>query len=113
MRTFAKVVQFLSRLVFLLIVVSIITGVVYYFLSKPGDLPTLEEAPWAVQTFSNDQYRMPSRFYLANKVDVTEDGTTRITTYWTFDGKGYNKHDGEKTFPKEIYGEVDIRRRKQ
>lgn len=113
MRSIARVVRLIVRLFFVALILSAIIGVAYYYLTKPGEPPKLADAPWVIQTFSNDQYKIPSRFYLASKVEVLKDGTPKATTYWTFDGKNYQRHDGVLLFDKSIYGNVDIKRRKE
>lgn len=113
MRTVGKVVLWIYRIIIIAVVVFIIYGLVNFYLNRPAEPPTLAEAPWAVQTFSNDGKYIPSRFYLANKVEILEDGTPKITDYWTYDGKGYHHQDGERLFDKATYGNVDIKRRKE
>ncbi len=108
-----NIIRWFFRLVLLAVVVAVITGIAYYYLNKPSAPPVLADAPWVIQTFSNDQYRTPSRFYFASKVTIGKDGTPQATGWWSFNGKNYEKHDGTLLFDKSVYGNVDIKRRKE
>ena len=112
MKFLSNVIRWFFRIVFLAVIVAVITGIAFYYLNKPATPPTLAEAPWVIQTFSNDQYRTPSRLYLASKVTIGKDGTPQATDWWSYNGKSYEKHEGIVLFPKDIYGTVDIKRRK-
>lgn len=113
MRSIIKVIGWIIRFIPVVVILTVIVSVAYYYLTKPAEPPPLAEAPWVIQTFSNDQYKIPSRFYFASKVEVLKDGTTQATTWWSYNGKGYEKHEGVILFSKEVYGNVDIKRRKE
>jgi len=108
-----NIIRWFFRLVLLAVVVAVITGIAYYYLNKPAEPPKLAEAPWVIQTFSNDQYRVPSRFYFASTVTILKDGTPQATDWWSYNGKSYEKHEGMMLFPKSVYGNIDIKRRKE
>lgn len=74
-------------------------GAAGYFEMKTNQPPSIEDAPWAAQTFSEDGMRIPSRLYYASEVAIIR-GEMFVKDYWTFDGKRYKKHTGEKALPK-------------
>ena len=113
MKAIGNVFRWIFRLALLALVLSVIVGVAFYYLNKASEPPKLEDAPWVIQTFTNDGYRIPERFYFASKVEVLKDGTPKATTYWTYNGKDYTKHEGTMLFPKAVFGNVDIKRRKE
>jgi hypothetical protein len=65
--------------------------------------PSVTEAPWVLQT--------SSRIYLAAEYSV-QDGVPAIRKYWSIDGKRYIYHEAVKTFPSNLYGKVNVIRRK-
>lgn len=73
-------------------------GAVGYFEMKMNQPPSFEDAPWVAQTFSADDMMVPSRLYYVSEVAIIR-GKMIIKDYWTFDGKRYKKHTGEKTLP--------------
>jgi len=111
MRTVFNVIRWAFRIAILGGLIIGALGVIAFYVIRPADPPAVKEAPWIIQTFGPD--RIPSRFYYASKVVVTADGTPQATTWWSFDGNGYEKHDGVKLFPVSEYGNVDIKRRKE
>ena len=80
----------------LVIVVAI--GAVSFFYVKSLEPPSVEDAPYALQTFSQEDPIVPSRIYYASEV-VIIDGKTILDTYWTIDGDKYKKHNGKKELP--------------
>lgn len=113
MNTVGNLIRSVFRIIIAGLVLMAITGILLYYLNRPATPPVLTDAPWVIQTFSNDQHRIPSRFYFVSKVTILEDGTPQATDWWSFDGKNYEKHDGVKLFPKSVYGNIDIKRRKE
>jgi len=88
-----------------------VIGAVVSLFYKPGELPDNTRAEWAIQTFSNDDMRIPSRIYLAEKIRYDDDNTPIITNYWTYDGEKYIYHTGDKEFTKLLYGEIEVKKR--
>lgn len=95
-------------------ILAVIVGVISFFVTHAVNVPpSIDKAPWVVQTFSYDsrvsangtvyQAALPSRFYYAEQVRVT-DNATDILDYWTFDGKHYHYVAGEMSFPVSLYG---------
>lgn len=108
-----KVVKRIVRIIICLgILYLIVGGVWFYFASKGGNLPPVEDAPWAIQTFSNDEMRIPGRIYYASDIEILPDNTpVAKAPYWAFDGKDYYKVKEDKPFPEEDYGNISISRR--
>jgi hypothetical protein len=107
----SKVIKWLPRIFLCGLVVWILSGVVGYYLNKPAAPPSVRDAPWVIQTYSNDILRVPSRVYYATDVEIKQDGTPVAKTYWSFNGNNYKKHSGTIEFPVSIYGNISIKRR--
>lgn len=100
------------RVFLCLLILFFLAGVVAYLINSTGEPPDREEAPWALQTYSNDKFRIPSRIYYASDMEISEDGTPIAKApYWSYDGKNFKKHNEDKSFPQSDYGEIDITRR--
>lgn len=85
--------------IFVIGLISVIgVGGFGYFQMKAHDEPTLEDAPYVIQTFSQDGKMIPSRVYYAADVEIV-DGKPVIKQYWTFDGGAYKKENKEKVLP--------------
>lgn len=98
------------RLILCGIVLIIIIGVIAYIANRSTIPPSVESAPWAIQTYSNDELKIPSRIYLAETVEIV-DGMAIATNYWRYDGKRYKRDRGDIVFPEELYGNIKITRR--
>ncbi len=108
-----KVITWVVRGIGFLIALLILMGFISFAVSLfylPGKVPSVEDAPWAIQTYSNDSMRVPSRFYFSKQI-TQEEGDPVITGYWSFDGKKYHYHRGKKAFPIDLYGSIDIIKR--
>ncbi len=79
----------------------LIVGVASYFW-HPNDPPSVQDAPWVVQT--------SSRVYYAKEINTVK-GSPAIRVYWTSDGGGWKKQKTELVFDKKLYGQVAIVRR--
>lgn len=105
-RTAPRVVVILLRVVMAAVLVGIVLfvllGVVKGCLPA-SRVPTITEAPWAIQT--------SSRYYYAKEFSLQDGIVPTIKDYWTFDGKRYHFQEGTKSFPEVIYGKVAIIRR--
>jgi len=77
---------------------------------NPGEPPSVKDAPWAIQTFSNDDMRVPARVYYAEKLE-TVNGVSVIAGYWAFNGEKFIKKKGSLAFPEILYGKITIVRR--
>lgn len=100
----------LPRVIFIIIVLFLIISAISFFL-RPSEPPSAKTAPWIIQTYSVDEFRMPSRYYYAENVEYIEGTPVAKVHWWTFDGEKYHKHSGDKQFPIFEYGKVDIKRR--
>ena len=105
--------KWIPRLIFFAIVAFVIFGAVTWLVNKASEPPSIDDAPWVIQTYSNDEHRIPSRVYYANDMKILEDGTPVIIDYWRYDGKKYRHEKGEKPFPVDDYGSIGITRREQ
>lgn len=95
--------MWLSRLVALAFVVLLVVGALV-FASAPDPAPSIEKAPYGIQTYTND---VPSRAYYAQNIRL-EGNVPIVTGYWDFDGKDFKFHKGEKEFPPSKYSYVQI-----
>ena len=80
------------------LVIFIIIGAFSYFFIKNQDPPSIKDAPYAFQTYSQDGVMVASRIYYAAEVAIINNKPV-IKEYWTLDGKTYKKHGGEKELP--------------
>ena len=111
-RTAHQAITWIVRGIGCLFVLLIVVGIVSFFVSANlHTIPSIKAAPWAIQTYSNDQWHIPSRIYLAERVTTDKNAIPTITTYWTYDGKKWYRHGGSMSFPIAEYGKIDIRRR--
>jgi len=86
-------------LIFLIIVVLVLAaGGIAYLDIKTKEPPSIEDAPWAIQTFSQDDMRIPSRYYFVAEVTI-EHGQPTMSEYWAFDGKRFKKYTDDKVLP--------------
>ena len=108
---YAIVVTWVVRFIGLVVVLLLIAGTVSYCqMGKQVEAPEIEKAPWAIQTYSNDEMRIPSRIYFAETLEY--DGNTPvIKNYYRLDGDNFVFVKGEKRFPLDQYGKLDISRR--
>lgn len=92
------------RIVVSLGAIFMLLGIPAYFLNSAAtdNAPSIEEAPWVVQT--------TSRYYYAESHSEI-DGNPSITNYWAYDGKKYTYHEATLEFEKEFWGKVRIQRR--
>ncbi len=107
MRLIGKIIIKLLLVLFVLFMLGGVISAIW----QPGEEPSPEKAGWAIQTYSNDAFRIPSRVYLATEVKYLSDGTPQIKSYWTYDGKSWHHKSGEKQFPIMEYGKVTIKKR--
>ena len=112
MKRIGRVITWIVRIIGLIALLLFILGIASYFI-RPGELPSVENAPFAIQTYSPDNMRVPGRIYIAEEIGYLGDGTPFIKNYWTLNlnGESYKRHRGVKEFPAEIYGDIDIKRR--
>lgn len=99
-----------GRIVLGVFVLFILLGV-GAFIFRSNVAPAVDNAPYAVQTYSNDADRIPSRIYYGEEFTYNDGIPTLTGTWWSYDGKKYHRHDGEKEFPADDYGQIDIIRR--
>lgn len=101
------IVGWILRLVvgaFLLLV--ILGGLV--FATNNTEPPSPDKAQYAIQTYSDDGMRIPSRIYFTNEV-VYNGNIPTVKDYWKYDGEKYQHVKSEK----ELTGIVTIVRRTQ
>jgi len=104
MKTLGKFIVFtwILRLVFLAVAVFFLFGV-GAFLFNDTEPPSAKKAQYAIQTFSTDDNKIPSRIYFAN--EITYEGKIPSTPeYWWFDGENYKHIKKDRVFnePTEI-----------
>jgi hypothetical protein len=105
-----NVLKWGGRLVLVIVIIFLIISVFAFFF-RPSIPPSVEKAPYVLQTYTNDQFRLPSRYYYGEAAEYI-DGVLMLTGHWwNYDGKNYHKHKGDKPFPVDEYGKVDLRRR--
>ena len=104
------ILKWIPRLLILAIILFVIVSFGSCLITKIFyDVPDVQSAPWAIQSYSNDEFRIPSRFYLASDVDTLPDGTiVARAPWWSYDGKKYHKQKEDKPFPVNLYGKIDV-----
>ncbi len=97
-----KLVSIMSFLLLVGVVAFLIVGIVGY-LWHPGEPPSIQDAPWMVQT--------SSRTYYAKEV-TSLNGNPAIRHFWISDGGSWRENKKDiKVFDKRLYGNVAIIRR--
>jgi hypothetical protein len=100
-----------GRVVVSILVIFLLISAAAYFFKVP-EPPSAKDAQWGIQTYSNDQFRVPARIYYTNEIAVVDGTPIAKNSWWSYDGKRYHKHQGDKPFPENEYGKIDIIRRK-
>ena len=108
-----KVVKWIFRILICVVVLYLIVGVTWNCIATRGaNPPSVEDAPWVIQTYSNDEVRVPGRVYYASDVEILPDNTpVAKNPYWSYDGAKYHKVKEDRVFPVLEYGNVGIERR--
>jgi hypothetical protein len=106
MKTFKK---WFSRGIFSLLVIFLILSAIASVKSCTAKQPDTE---WGIQTYTNDEFRTPSRCYYGDTLEYKEGYPVLKNEWWSFDGNGYHRHHGDKEFTPLEYGIVDVIRRK-
>lgn len=91
-------VKWIVRVIGGFIILMLILGAVTFF-SHPDQPPTVDEAQYAFQTYSQDEFKTPSRIYFSNDVELVDNCPVIGPGYWDFTGKVYNYHKESKTLP--------------
>jgi len=110
MNTFVK---WLGRILICFVIIVFAIGALTWLQNRAMSPPSVKDAPWAIQTFSNDEFKIPSRVYYTEIIEIQQDGTPVIRNYWNYDGERYHRYRGEKSFPVDLYGNIQIVRRGQ
>lgn len=107
------IIKWLPRIAVASIVIFLIISAFAFFL-RPGEPPSPDKAEWCVQTYTNDGFRLPSRYYYGEGIKYIDGEINPVLTgwWWSYDGENYHKHKGDKIFPFDEYGKVDVIRRK-
>ena len=106
---FLYVISWVVKLVLIgAVVLFLLAGGIAYFIAKPVTPPSMDDAGWAIQTYSQDGMNIPSRIYFTNDI-VYESGIAIMGNYWSFDGKKYRYVKDERELPPN----TDIVRREQ
>ena len=102
--------RWIPRVIVIVIALFLVISAFSYFL-RSSEPPSVEDAPWVIQTYSVDEFRLPSRYYYAESVEYISGAPVAKGHWWDFDGKNYHKHSEDRLFSLDEYGKVDIRRR--
>lgn len=101
------------RMVFILGALFLLTGAIPFIVEGCNNEPTVENAPWAVQTYSYVNGKsIPMRAYYAEEYSVI-DNTPSIAGYWYYDGRRYRYHRDILKFPQDKWGPITVIRRTQ
>jgi len=88
--------KWLGRLFLLGVLLIVCLGVFAYFSLQATFPPDIEAAPYALQAYyEKDGLKFPTRYYYAEKIELSG-SVAVLTIYWTFDGKKYHKHKGDR-----------------
>ena len=100
----------IPRIILILIVAFLIISAYAFFLHS-NEPPSIKDSPWIIQTYSNDEFRIPSRYYYVESIEYIDGTPIAKNHWWSYDGEKYHKHSGDKPFSIDEYGKVDITRR--
>lgn len=104
MRAIFRWTKRILAIAFLALLLFFFGGGVFKGLTTPDLPPTVQQAPWTVQT--------SSRVYYAKDFSV-QAGQPAIRDFWTFDGKHYRFTKGVMPFPQSLFGDVKVYQRAQ
>lgn len=93
-----RVISWIVRGIGIFILLMVVTGT-FAYCARPGEAPAADKAPYAFQTYSQDEMKIPSRIYYSKAVEMVDNCPVIGPGYWTFDGKGYNYHKGTMELP--------------
>lgn len=86
--------KWIVRIFGIIVLIILILGVIAYFNLKSTEPP---EAEYAVQAYHQDgEFKIPTRIYYAERIKILE-GNAVLFNYWSYDGKRYHNHSGNKT----------------
>lgn len=103
-------IKWLFRIGAGVIVVILILSAFAFFL-KADKPSSVDNAPWGIQTYTNDKFRIPSRYYYAEGIEYKQGVLTIVGSWWSWDGRKYHRHNDIKQFPEKECGKVDVIRR--
>lgn len=86
--------RWVARIIGILTILFIVAGLISFFF-RPNEPPKLDDAPWVIQTFSQDAHKIPSRYYYLEDLQIVDGHAVSIGYYWTYDGDVYHKHKDE------------------
>jgi len=81
------------RIVVMLVVAFVFLGGALALVLGNSTPPSLDKAQYAIQTYSDDELRVPSRIYFTDEI-IPEGNLPTVKDYWWFDGEKY-KHTKE------------------
>ena len=94
--------KWIGRIFMLMVIATLVScagaGAYGYITMQSMSPPDAENAPWALQTYSQDGMAIPSRIYYATDVEIV-DGHPLISDYWILDGDKFKKGKDDKTLP--------------
>lgn len=97
-----KIIKKIIGTCILLAFVGFIAFSAVLYFSKPEKPPSVEDAPWLVQT--------SSRYYIGKSLS-SKNGAPVLRDYYVFDGKHYKLVEGTIAFPESVYGKVVVVKR--
>lgn len=90
--------KWIGRIFLLGVIAFIAIGAYGYLELKASEPPSMRDAQWACQTYSQDGSMIPSRIYFAADVEIV-DGKAVISNYWAKEGDKFRKQKGTKELP--------------
>lgn len=104
-------VRFILLAPLVIIVLFLLSAIIPLVAENTGNVPTAEDAPWGIQTYSYIRGEsLPLASYYAKEYSVIN-GEPTIAGYWEYNGKRYVYRDKIKPFPRDIWGPVTVVRR--
>jgi len=94
------IIGWVLRIGILLVGIFIFAGV-GAFLFDNSTPPSPDKAEFAIQTYSEDGQKTPSRVYYANEI-VYDGNLPVIEEYWVFDGEDYKQVKKQRIFTEPI-----------
>jgi len=102
--------KWIMRGVVCLIIIFLISGAIVWVIARGHEIPSVEKAPWAIQTYSPDLIKVPTRVYYVEALEII-DGVAVMSGFWYLKDGKYIYMDTDKPLPVAEYGEITILKR--
>ena len=94
------VIAWVARIAIGLLFLFILLGGIAFAVNK-SEPPSPDKAVYAIQTYSADGLKIPSRIYFTDEI-VYDGNLPVVTDYWKFDGENYKRIKNERIFTEPV-----------